>query len=114
MALTSTTTSGGENPRPSLPGAFLEPGQAFFEEALPPLGDDLASRVEAQGDLVVVDALSREEHDLGPDNVSIRQRIPPGLRLQDLALFWRQLDRERASSRQDDPRGTGSSYTTRA
>jgi hypothetical protein len=81
MALTSTTTSGGENPRPSLPGALLEPGQAFVEEPLAPLGDDLATGVETPSDLVVVHALSREQHDLGPDHVPIRQRISPRLAL---------------------------------
>ena len=89
MALTSTTTSGGENPRPSLPGALLEPGQTFFKEPLPPLGDDLAASVQAQRDLVVVEALGGHQHDLGPDHVPIRQRIAPRLSLQSLEFLRR-------------------------
>src|SRR5439155_11641493 len=41
-ALTAITTSGGKNPRPTLPGGLLQSLQALLEEALAPLAHDLA------------------------------------------------------------------------
>lgn len=49
-ALTATTTSGGKAGGPATPGALLQPGDAVLEEALTPLGDDLAAGVQAGGD----------------------------------------------------------------
>jgi hypothetical protein len=36
-------------------------------EALAPLADDLARRIEAGGNDIVVQALGGQQHDLGPD-----------------------------------------------
>jgi hypothetical protein len=69
--LTATTTSGEKTGgRPS--GAFFEAHQSLLEEALATLGDDLASGVEAGGDLVDVEPFSGHEHDLGSHYVPIR------------------------------------------
>jgi hypothetical protein len=108
MALTSTTTSGGENPGASAPGLLLKASQAFLEEALAPLGDDLTSGVEPTGNLLVVHALGCHQHDPGPDDLAIRQRIASRLGLQAQALFRREFNRERAFPRQGRPPLSGS------
>src|SRR5439155_7756970 len=51
-ALTAITTSGGKNPRPTLPGGLLQSLQALLEEALAPLAHDLAGQVHPGGDLL--------------------------------------------------------------
>jgi hypothetical protein len=81
--LTSTTTSGGKDRGTTSSWAFLEAREAFLEEALAPFAHDLAARVESRANLVVVQALGREEHDLGSEDISIRQRISarPGFEL---------------------------------
>jgi hypothetical protein len=53
MALTRTTNSGGENPRAAGSLPVLKARQAFFEETLSPHADDLSSRAEVVGDLIV-------------------------------------------------------------
>src|SRR5437867_10980596 len=52
-ALTAMTTLGGKADGPSASGLFFQSGEAFFEETLAPLGDDLSGRVQARGDLVI-------------------------------------------------------------
>jgi hypothetical protein len=47
----------------------------LLEEALAPLADDLASRIQTRSDLVVVDALSGHQNHLGAKNLKVRQRI---------------------------------------
>ena len=71
MALTCTTSSGGENPRSA--GAFgvFQTGQSFFEEPFSPAADDFASRAEPVGDLVVREALLGEEDHLGASDHKI-------------------------------------------
>jgi hypothetical protein len=71
-AFTATTIPGGKDTRPPLPGKFLQAGDSLLEEALAPLTDDLARRIEALGDLVVAQSLRGIQHDLGPDYVTIR------------------------------------------
>src|SRR6266516_1397163 len=92
IALTSMTTSGGKDAWPSSPGSLLEAAEPLGEEALAPLGDDLATGVQTGRDLVVVKARGRHEHDLGPHDIPIRQRVPAGLGLQHLAFLAAQLD----------------------
>ena len=70
--LTSTTTLRGKAGCAPASGVFLEAGQAFFKEAVAPLANNLARRIEARGDVVVAQALGGQQHDLRPDNVSIR------------------------------------------
>src|SRR6266540_3502450 len=81
-ALTATTTSGGKDRRASRPGPLLQPRKAVLEEPLAPLGHHLPAGVQAGGDLVVVQAPGRQQDDLGPEHVPIRQRIFPGRSLQ--------------------------------
>jgi len=57
--------------RPPLPGEFLRAGHSLLKEALAPLADDLARRIEALGDLVVAQSLCGKQHDLGSDDVTI-------------------------------------------
>src|SRR6266516_1126500 len=92
IALTSMTTSGGKDAWPSSPGSLLEAAEPLGEEAFAPLGDDLAAGVQTGPDLVVVEARSRHEHDLGPYDIPIRQRVPAGLGFQHLAFLVAQLD----------------------
>jgi hypothetical protein len=60
----------------------LQAGQAFFEEAFSPAADDLASRAEAVGDLIIGEALVSEEDHLGAGDHKIWQRIFIGAALQ--------------------------------
>src|SRR5882672_2101692 len=71
-ALTAITTSGGKNPRPTLPRGLLQSLQALFEEALAPLAHGLAGQVHPGGDLLVGEILGGIQHHLRPDHVSIR------------------------------------------
>ena len=53
-------------------GLFVQPGEAFEEEPVPPLADDLPRRIEAGGDHIVPDVLGGEQDDLGANHVTIR------------------------------------------
>jgi len=70
--LTSTTTLGGKAGGAPAAGLFIQPSEAFKEEPVPPLADDLARSIEARCDDVVPDVLSGEQDDLGADDISIR------------------------------------------
>ena len=70
--LTSTTTLGGKAGCAPASRLFLKAGQAFFEEAVAPLADDLARRIESGGDEIVAEPVGGEQDDLGADDVSIR------------------------------------------
>jgi hypothetical protein len=72
MALISTTTSGGENRRSTMPGALLKPGDSFFEEPFAPLRHDFSAGVQARRDLIIAESLSREQDDLGSYYISVR------------------------------------------
>jgi hypothetical protein len=50
---------------------FLEAWHALLEEPLSPLADDLPGGIEAGSDLVVVQAVSGIEGDLGADDIAI-------------------------------------------
>lgn len=56
IALISTVSSGGKDPRASRAGSLFEARQSFLEEALTPLADHLTAGVQARRDLVIVDA----------------------------------------------------------
>jgi hypothetical protein len=72
IALTCTTSSGGKNPGPARAFGVLQPGQSFFEEPFSPTADDLASRAEAVGDLIIGEALLSEENHFGAGDHKIR------------------------------------------
>src|SRR5665213_4286081 len=93
MALTSMTNSGGKNIGTTAARSFFEAGQPFFEKPLAPHADHLAAAVEPPGDLVVAQTLGCQEHDLGPKDIAIRQRIFADSGFQDAALPLTQLDR---------------------
>jgi hypothetical protein len=92
--LTAITSSGGKNWGSPGAIALLKSFEAFLEEALAPLADDLSPSVQAVGDLVVTETPSSEEHHAGPKDLSIRQRIFPGSSLKDTSLLWSQNDLE--------------------
>jgi len=46
-----------------------------MDEPLSPLADDLTREIQSPGDLVVLDPLGGKQHDLGPDDITIRRRI---------------------------------------
>jgi len=52
-AITSARTCGGESRGPAPPRSVLEPGHAVLEEALAPLGDNLAAAVQPLRDLII-------------------------------------------------------------
>jgi hypothetical protein len=64
IAFTSATTSGGKAPRPACAGTILQPLQPLLMEALPPPAHRLPGRVQPPGDLGVLEALGRQQHDL--------------------------------------------------
>jgi len=49
-----------------------------MEEAFAPLAHDLPGHIESLSDLIVVEALSREQDDLGADDIAMRCRILAG------------------------------------
>jgi hypothetical protein len=70
--LIATTTLGGKSGWSPVSWSFFQTGEAFLEEPLPPLADDLAWCVEALCDLVVAHAVGREKDDLCADDITIR------------------------------------------
>ena len=68
-------TSGGKSPGSARALALLQAGQAFFEEPLAPLADDLPSSVEPSSDFIVAEALGGQENHLRSDYLKIWQRI---------------------------------------
>jgi hypothetical protein len=93
-ALISTVSSGGKDPRASRAHSFLKTRQSFLEEALAPLADYLASRVQAHGDLVVVHTVGGHQDHPGSNNLKIRQRIFGRTTIQLGGLVGRQLNTE--------------------
>ena len=109
-ALISTVSSGGKDPGASRASPLFEARQSFLEEALAPLADHLASRVQPRGDLVVVHATRGHQDHLGSNNLEIRQRISGGATIQLGGLVCRQLDKERALSWHAQPPVEGSQH----
>jgi len=95
-ALISIVSSGGKDPGASRAGSFFETRQSLREEALAPLADHLASRVQPHGNLVVVHAVGGHQDHLGSNNLEIRQRISGSSPIQLCGLVHRQLDTKRA------------------
>jgi hypothetical protein len=73
--LTPTTTLGAKAGQPPDLGFFLQPGEAFFEEALSPFADNLPGRVQTVGDDIVEQTLNGRQDNLGSDDISIRRCI---------------------------------------
>jgi hypothetical protein len=71
-ALTATWMLGGKLRRAPDSRFFVEPREAFLEEAFAPFADDLARGIEPCGDSIVVEALSGVEDDPRSDDISIR------------------------------------------
>src|SRR5450756_2540228 len=71
-ALICTTTSGGKSPGATRARLILQPRQALFEKALAPQAHDFAPRMQGRRDLVVAQALGREEDHLGANDLIIR------------------------------------------
>jgi len=71
-ALTWTTTSGGENGRAPGSRFISQTSEAFLKEALAPFADDLSRDRQGGADLVVGQALSRQEDHLRAHDFIIR------------------------------------------
>jgi hypothetical protein len=82
------TSSGGKKPGTTRAGALVQAGQSIFEEALSPHADDLATGVQASGDLIIGQTLSGKKYHPGAQHLKIRQRIFRGSAEQ-LAFFLR-------------------------
>jgi hypothetical protein len=93
-AFTSTTVSGGKERGSSAAREFLEAREALFKETLPPFANDLSRGIESVGDLIVGEAGSGIEDDLGPDNISIRRRISAGLGFESHSVLGSEGDGE--------------------
>jgi hypothetical protein len=87
MALTRTTSSGGEDPGASGSWAVIEAAEAMLEEALSPHADDFAPGGEAVRDQIVRQPLMSQKDHLCPDDLIIRQRILVRSPLQLSLLF---------------------------
>jgi hypothetical protein len=72
MRFTSTTTLGGKAGWSPAARLFVESREAVLEEAMSPLADDLAWRVQAGADLIVAQPAGRQQDDLGADDITIR------------------------------------------
>ncbi|MEK6688305.1 MAG: hypothetical protein AABZ01_07595, partial [Gemmatimonadota bacterium] len=72
MALTSIATLGGKAHRTATARSLLETREALLEEPLAPLAHHRARQIEAFPDDRILQAFGREQHDLGPHDVSIR------------------------------------------
>src|SRR6266498_5971405 len=75
MALTRTTSSGGEDPGPSGAWAVIETTEALLKEAFTPHADDFTSCGEVVCDVLIGEALVSQEDHLGANDLIIRQRI---------------------------------------
>jgi hypothetical protein len=71
-ALILTTSSGGKSPGPTRAGAFFQACQSLPVEALAPLTYHFAARIQAQGDLVVANALGGHQNHLGSLDLEVR------------------------------------------
>jgi hypothetical protein len=71
-AFTLATMLGGKPGWTPVPRSFLEAREPLLKEPLAPFADDLPRRVQALGNLIVIEALSCIKHDLGANNISIR------------------------------------------
>jgi hypothetical protein len=71
-ALIATTILGGKAGWTPASRKFVEAGEALIVKTPPPLADNLAWCVEMLGDAGVPEALTRQQHDLRPYNVTIR------------------------------------------
>jgi hypothetical protein len=57
---------------PALPRAFFQASQALLEEALAPLADDLAGRVQSRRNLIIGEPARGVEYNPGAKHISIR------------------------------------------
>lgn len=75
-ALTSTTTLEGKRGGRPAARLLIKAAQSFFVEALPPLADDLARRVQARGGLSLLDPPASIRH-RNCESVALSHRRPP-------------------------------------
>jgi hypothetical protein len=98
MALTRTTSSGGENPGASGSWAVIQTPEALLEEALTPHADDFTSCRESVRDFIIREAIVSQENHLGAEYFKIRQRILVGSPRQLCHLVSGQQDCRRTCS----------------
>ncbi|HEY8175474.1 MAG TPA: hypothetical protein VIF32_07275 [Gemmatimonadaceae bacterium] len=72
IRFTSTTTLGGKAGWTPAARLLIEAREAVVKEAMAPLADDLAGRIQPRADLVIAEASCGEEHDLGTNDITIR------------------------------------------
>jgi hypothetical protein len=72
----------GKTSGPSAARLIHESLKALVEEPSSPLADDLPGKVQPLGDDFVLQAIRREEDELGTDHLEVRRRIPAGCRLE--------------------------------
>ena len=72
IRFTSTTRLGGKAGWTPAARLLVEAREAVAVEALAPLADDLARRVQAGADVVVAETGRGQQHDLGADDITIR------------------------------------------
>jgi hypothetical protein len=70
--LIAITTPGGKVGWPAVSRLLFQAGQTLFAEALAPLADDLAGRVQTRSDLVIGQPAGGIQDDPGTHNIPIR------------------------------------------
>lgn len=98
-AFTCTTTSGGERPGTTRPFSVIEASHSLREESFSPEARDFSTRVQALGDFIVCQTLSRKKDNLRPRYLKIRQRIFSCSSGEFMCFLLRQHDFVRAFSR---------------
>jgi hypothetical protein len=81
-ALIATATLGGKTGRSPATRLFVKARKPLDIEAPTPLADDLAWHAEAGCDAIVTMPLARQQNDLRPHNLPVRQRVVPRPRRQ--------------------------------
>jgi hypothetical protein len=106
IRFTSTMTLGGKAGWAPASRLFIKPREALLKEAVAPLADNLPWGIQARRDDVIGEALGGQEHQFGPDDVSIRRRIFAGSGLELAAFVPSEMDAKWAVAWH--PRGTSS------
>jgi hypothetical protein len=97
--LSQRSALGWTSPRTTWAGSFVEARQSILEEAFAPLAHDLAARIQASRNLIVVQALGGHQDHLGPNHLEIWQRVSNCTPVQLGSLDGRQFNVERTLPR---------------
>jgi hypothetical protein len=98
IALTWATCCGGKTTRATRPRSILKASQPLAREATSPAPDHLRIAIQPLGDLRIAESLGRVEHQLGPLDDPVRQRLARGPTRKLAALLGTQDDLDETAS----------------